>query len=147
MKYYIHNPNVQDVADGFVPKIDDWEKEIDWADVIIFDDVLGQGKKAKQLRDKGKCVIGGTEYTDQLEDDRTFGQEELRKAGVNIIPFQEFTSFDDAIGYVQANPNRYVIKPSGAVSKSAQEKIVKAGGRIEIFDNSVSQLKQPKETQ
>lgn len=37
----------------------------------------------------------------------------LKKVGVNIIPFQEFTSFDDAINYVNANPFRYVIKPSG----------------------------------
>src|SRR5262249_32841348 len=35
------------------------------------------------------------------------------KAGVNIIPYREFTDFDEAIGYVKANPSRYVIKPSG----------------------------------
>ncbi len=113
VKYYIHNKGAKDIADGFVPKVDNWEEEIDWADVIIFDDVLGQGKKAQQLRVKGKRVIGGTEYSDRLEDDRTFGQEELKKSGVNIIPYEEFNSFDGAIDFVQANPNRYVIKPSG----------------------------------
>jgi len=113
VKYYIKNKGAQDIADGFVPKTDDWRKEVDWADVIIFDDVLGQGKIAQELRKKGKLVIGGTEYTDRLEDDRTFGQEELKKAGINIIPYVEFNSFDDAIEYVKKNPNRYVIKPSG----------------------------------
>ncbi|MCR4337221.1 MAG: phosphoribosylamine--glycine ligase [Candidatus Omnitrophica bacterium] len=113
VKYYIRNKDAQDIADGFVPKTNDWRAEVDWADVVIFDDVLGMGKWAEQLRAKGKAVIGGTEYTDRLEDDRTFGQEELKKAGVNIIPFEEFSSFDDAIAYVQTNPNRYVIKPSG----------------------------------
>ena len=34
-------------------------------------------------------------YTDRLEDDRSFGQEELKKAGVNIIPYREFDDFDD----------------------------------------------------
>lgn len=113
VKYYIHNEGSKDIADGFVPKTDDWQCDVDWADVIVFDDVLGLGKHAQVLRKKGKLVIGGTEYTDQLEDDRTFGQEELKKAGVNIIPFQEFTSFDDAISFVKNYPNRYVIKPSG----------------------------------
>jgi len=58
-------------------------------------------------------VIGGTPYTDRLEDDRSFGQEELRKAGVNIIPYKEFDSFDEAVEHVTRNPARYVIKPSG----------------------------------
>ena len=113
VKYCIQNKKIQDVADGFVPKSEDWQQDADWADVIIFDDVLGYGKQAEKLRKAGKLVVGGTEYTDKLEDDRTFGQEEMKKAGINIIPFQEFNSFDDAITYVKANPNRYVIKPSG----------------------------------
>jgi len=81
--------------------------------VIVFDDVLGMGTWANDMRKKGKLVVGGTPYTDMLEDDRTFGQEELKKYGVGIIPFEEFTSFDDAIKYVEKNPGRYVIKPSG----------------------------------
>jgi phosphoribosylamine--glycine ligase len=62
---------------------------------------------------QGRKVVGGTEYTDRLEDDRAFGQEELKRVGINIIPYQEFTSFDEAIKYVEANPSKYVIKPSG----------------------------------
>ncbi len=113
VKYYIRNAGARDIADGFVDKSEDWRADVDWADVIVFDDVLGMGKHAQKLRQKGKLVIGGTPYTDQLEDDRTFGQEELKKYGVNIIPYQEFNSFDDAIDYVRAHKGRYVIKPSG----------------------------------
>ncbi len=112
-KYYIRNEDNQDIVDGFVPKTENWEKEIDWADVIVFDDVLGQGAIAQKLREAGKKVVGGTEYTDKLEDDRSFGQEELKKAGINILPYREFSSFDDAIEYVNNNPDRYVVKPSG----------------------------------
>jgi hypothetical protein len=96
-----------------VAKSKDWEKDVDWADILIFDDTLGQGEKAQALRKQGKKVIGGTSYTDRLEDDRSFGQEELKKAGVNIIPYSEFASFDDAVEHVTQNPGRYVIKPSG----------------------------------
>jgi phosphoribosylamine---glycine ligase len=113
VRYFIESEKERDIADGFVPKCDDWKKELDWADIVVFDDTLGQGKIAQELRAKGKLVIGGSEYTDKLEDDRSFGQEELKKAGVNIIPYREFTSFDDAMAYVRANPSRYVIKPSG----------------------------------
>ena len=112
-KYYIKSEDDRDIADGFVPKTDDWESEVDWADVVVFDDVLGHGTMAQKIRKKGKLVIGGTEYTDKLEDDRAFGQEELKKYGVNIIPYGEFNSFDEAIKYVEENPYKYVIKPSG----------------------------------
>ncbi|MFH1445040.1 MAG: phosphoribosylglycinamide synthetase C domain-containing protein [Nanoarchaeota archaeon] len=113
VKYFIENKTDRDIADGFVPKTRSWRREVDWADVIVFDDVLGHGKKAQALREKGHNVIGGTRYSDELEDSRAFGQEELKKHGINIIPYQEFTSFDDAIDFVQKNPGKYVLKPSG----------------------------------
>ena len=80
VRYFIGDPEEKDIADGFVPKTDDWEKDVDWADVIVFDDTLGQGEKAVAMRAKGKAVVGGTPYTDRLEDDRSFGQEEFHPA-------------------------------------------------------------------
>jgi phosphoribosylamine--glycine ligase len=113
VKLWIQDPEEQGIADGFVPKARDWRAEVEWADVVVFDDVLGMGVLAQEVRQAGKLVVGGTPYTDRLEDDRAFGQEELKRAGVSIIPQQNFTAFRDAIAYVKANPTRYVIKPSG----------------------------------
>ena len=112
-RLYIEDPEETEIGDGFVPKTPDWRKEVDWADFVVFDDVLGMGELSAELKKKGKLVVGGSPYTDRLEDDRGFGQQELKAAGVSIIPQEDFTSFDDAVAYVQANPNRYVIKPSG----------------------------------
>jgi phosphoribosylamine--glycine ligase len=113
VRYFIGNEEEREIADGFVEKSSDWRRDADWADVIVFDDVLGQGTEAQKLRQQGKLVVGGTPYTDKLEDDRAFGQKELQAAGVPIIPQRDFTSFDDAIAFVREHPNRYVIKPSG----------------------------------
>jgi phosphoribosylamine--glycine ligase len=114
-KLWIQDRDGQDIADGFVPKTKDWRKEVDWADVVVFDDVLGgMGTMAGELRVQGKPVVGGSAYSDRLEEDRAFGQQELKAAGVAIIPQENFTSFDEAIAYVRANPTRYVVKPSGA---------------------------------
>jgi len=113
VRYFIKEERERDIADGFVAKSDNLEKDTEWADIVIFDDTLGQGEKAQEVRAMGKKVVGGTAYTDRLEDDRSFGQEELKKAGVNIIPCKEFDSFDDAVEHVVQNPGRYVIKPSG----------------------------------
>jgi phosphoribosylamine--glycine ligase len=112
-KLWIKDEDERGIADGFVPKCDDWRRELDWADVVVFDDVLGMGAWADELRKSGKPVVGGSAYTDKLEDDRAFGQAELKAAGVSIIPQENFTSFDDAMEYVRKSPQRYVIKPSG----------------------------------
>ncbi|PIQ74384.1 MAG: phosphoribosylamine--glycine ligase [Candidatus Portnoybacteria bacterium CG_4_8_14_3_um_filter_44_10] len=113
VKYFIEEKGESDITDGFVPKTENWEQEIEWADVIVFDDVLGHGTKAEKLRKAGKKVVGGTAYTDRLEDDRAFGQEELKNHGVKILPYREFTDFDEAINYIRTNPDEYVIKPCG----------------------------------
>jgi len=113
VKLWIKDEEERGIAEGFAAKCDDWRKEVDWADVVVFDDVLGMGAWANDLRKAGKPVVGGSPYSDKLEDDRAFGQNELKAAGVSIIPQENFTSFDDAIEYVRKNPNRYVIKPSG----------------------------------
>jgi len=120
VRLFIESAGERDIADGFVPKTDDWERDVAWADVVVFDDVLGQGTKAARVRATGKFVVGGTPYTDRLEDDRAFGQQELKNAGVPIIPQDNFTSFADAIAFVRANPNRYVIKPSGEAQNLKQ---------------------------
>src|SRR5690242_10808818 len=72
VRYFIADEKERDIADGFVSKVEDWRHEVDWADVIVFDDTLGQGEEAQALRsEKGKRVVGGTPYTDRLEDDRS----------------------------------------------------------------------------
>ena len=112
VKLYIDYKPCREVGDGFVPKVRHWEKHIDWADIILFD-YTGYGKIAAELRAAGKPVIGGTEYTDKLELDRSFGQNELKRLKVKILNYEEFQTFHEAIAYVQANPNSYVIKPCG----------------------------------
>jgi len=112
VKMYCHNQGEKDVGLGFFEKVEEWEPLKDWADVIVFDDI-GFGSKADQLRAEGKFVVGGSPYTDRLELDREFGQAELSAVGVEVLPSWNFTSFDEAISFVKANPDRYVLKPSG----------------------------------
>lgn len=112
VKSYIKAKSDHDVYNGFIDKVDRWEDFTDWADVIIFDDVEF-GAVAERLRKKGGAVIGGSEYTDRLEMDREFGQMELKKYGVNILPHWNFTNYDEAIAFLKASPDRYVFKPSG----------------------------------
>lgn len=116
VKMYVEDAD-DGIGDGFVEKVSNWKAETDWADVIFFDDV-GFGTHAKRLRDQGKLVFGGTPYTDRLEDDRAFGQDELKSHGISILSYATFTNFDDAIAYVRENPGSYVLKPSGQIANN-----------------------------
>lgn len=119
VKAYIKSENDKDVYDGFLEKVDDWKKHIDWADVIIFDDV-GFGKDADELRKKGKLVVGGSAYTDKLEEDREFGQSEMKRVGMLTLPHWDFSDYDAALKFIEENPGRYVYKPSGFVQADSK---------------------------
>jgi phosphoribosylamine--glycine ligase len=116
VKMYVGQEDDQDVGDGFVEKVDDWRAFADWAEVIVFDDVLfgdnGFGKIADELRAQGKLVVGGSAYTDRLEIDREFGQEEMKSVGMLMLPHWDFDNFNAAIEFLKATPGRYVFKPS-----------------------------------
>jgi len=127
VRYYIRSKADKDISDGFVEKTDDWESLKGWADIIVFDDV-GFGATVERLRKEGKAVVGGTVASDRLELDRDFGQEHLKRAGLQTIQSSEFNTFDDAIKFVNSNPGRYVVKPSG---KAQEEKVLSFVGQEE----------------
>ncbi len=119
VKYYIEDKPSRGIGHGFVPITRDWRKHLDWADLIIFD-YTGYGAVCEALRAEGRHVIGGTRYTDRLELDRQFGQNELRKHGVRVLNSHEFNSFADAIRHVTENPHAYVIKPCDEIQELKQ---------------------------
>ena len=119
VKMFIEDKPSKEIGYGFITKVQDWKKHINWADIIIFD-YTGYGKICKELRASGKIVFGGSEYTDALELDRNFGHDELQKHKVKIIPSKEFENFEDAISYVEKHPDSYVIKPCGEIQELKQ---------------------------
>ena len=142
VRYYIASKTDKDISDGFVEKVGDWESLKDWADIIVFDDI-GFGAAAERMRKEGKAVVGGTAASDCLEIDRDFGQEQLKKAGLQTVPSWEFTTFDDAIKFVKDNSGRYVVKPSG---KAQEEKVLSFVGQEEDGLDIVSILERYKST-
>ena len=135
-RVWIESKEERRVGDGFVEKVDAWEAHVDWADVIVFDDVE-RGATCEALRARGKHVVGGTVYTDRLELDRDFGQSEMKAAGMTVLPSWDFESFDAAIEHVRAHPDRYVLKPNG---EAQNEKVLSYVGQDDDGKDVVSML-------
>ena len=72
------------VYEGFIERVDDWKPFVDWADVIVFDDV-GYGKIQDELRSAGFAVFGGCELGDKLELDRVYSQQVMRENGLQSL--------------------------------------------------------------
>ncbi len=134
---YISHKRSREIGFGFVKKTNDYKKHIDWADIIVFD-YTGFGAESDALRKAGKIVFGGSVYTDELELDRNFGQEELKRHGVKTLPFKEFESFQSAVQYIEKNPDAYVIKPGGETQELKQLLFV---GQEENGDDVIRMLK------
>jgi phosphoribosylamine--glycine ligase len=114
VKFWHKDKEDAEIYDGFIDKTERWEDFKDWADVVIFDD-SGFGKIADALRREGKLVVGPTEYSDKLEEDREFGQSEMKRVGMLTLPHWNFFDYEEAINFLEKNPGRYVFKPSGPV--------------------------------
>ena len=52
--YFIGDKKERDIGDGFVAKSKEWEKDVDWADIFIFDDTWAKAKKLKPSASKAK---------------------------------------------------------------------------------------------
>jgi phosphoribosylamine--glycine ligase len=116
VKMFIEQEPQRDVGDDFFEKTEDWRAEVDWADVVIFDSTRGHGALAEELRRQGKPVIGGSAWTDRLEDDPAFGQAELRQAGSPSTPHWHFDFVEDAVRHIQENPGPWVLRLLGKAS-------------------------------
>lgn len=114
VKFWHKDKEDSEIYDGILDKVEKWEDHKDWADVIVFDD-SGFGKIADALRKEGKLVIGPSEYSDRLEEDREFGQLEMKRVGMLTLPHWNFFDYEQAISFLKENPGRYVFKPSGTV--------------------------------
>jgi phosphoribosylamine--glycine ligase len=136
VRFYVGSKSDRDVGDGLVPKVDAWEPHVDTAEVVVFDDV-GDAGTAERLRKAGKAVIGPSAYTDRLELDRDFGQDELKAAGLSTLPNWDFESFDAAAEFVRSKPDRYVVKPNG---KAQNEKVLSYVGQEEDGKDVIEML-------
>lgn len=100
------------VGDGWVNRIDNWRGSLKWAELVF---LTGNDKYMAELepfRAKLPIFSPGVQGA-RLEIDRAFGQKILKMAGIDCIPYKEFSEYDEAIAHVAKTGKRYVSKTLG----------------------------------
>ena len=103
---------------GLLTRVPDWEKHMNWADLIVCTDNTYYIHQLERYRDKGYPILGPSIDTNRWEQDRQHGAAIFEKAGISVIPSTEFKSYDEAIAFVIKNNKRYVSKPLGDGDKA-----------------------------
>lgn len=116
VKCFIKDRKFHDIGRGLIPRVQNWKAHLDWADIVVFDDV-DFGKDIDYLRNRGYFVVGGNSFGDRLENDRLFGQKVLQETGIKIPASWRFRNFANALRFVEKNPKRYVLKFNGQLER------------------------------
>lgn len=118
VKIFAGDAEAHDVMRGMLTFTEDWRAELPWVrdggdDGVILFETASLGAIQEELRGDGFNVIGGSALGDRLESDREYGQSVLRDHGMWTAASRDFTSFADAVAFVERVPGRYVFKLNG----------------------------------
>ena len=106
------------VGKGLIPRVTNWQIHMKWADLTVLSDNAYQMRELEKYHKQGYPIMGASSLTSDLELDRGFGQDILKKAGLDVIESTTFNDYNSAIDFIKNNPKRYVSKPSGDVDKA-----------------------------
>jgi phosphoribosylamine--glycine ligase len=107
------------IGDGLIEKVKEWEKWMGASDLILLSDNTRYLHALEPYRKLGYPIFGPNEAAAEMELNRTKGQKIWKDAGVPIMDYKTFNSYDDAIAFVEKNAGkRWVSKPSGDVDKA-----------------------------
>jgi|SRR6267154_103252 len=122
------------IGDGLVEKVNEWQKWMGASDLILTSDNTRYMVALEPYRKLGYPIFGPNVAGAEMELNRSIGQDVWKQAGVPIMEYKTFHSYDDAIKFVEKNANkRYVSKPSGDADKALSYVSKDAGDMREML--------------
>lgn len=108
--YLLHDDKTQRALKGLIPE-PKFREPKSWKqyDLVLFDG-SSDGELADRIR-KQTAVLGCSELSCKLENDRLFGLEAMEEMGIDVPAYESFDSPEQARAWIAENPARYVYKP------------------------------------
>lgn len=116
VRWYRHGKRTRD-GEGFkgFKVVDDWRANMPWAKdgLIICSGNFVHIAELDRFRDLGYKVFGPTLKSAELEIKRSVGMEAMKAAGIEVPPYHEFASLEDAETFARRSDQCWVFKPMG----------------------------------
>lgn len=94
-----------------VPDYHEWMR---WADIVVMSDNVRYLHEVDHWRNReDMLIVGACPESARWETDRQFGQALMKKRGLPVPEFRQFTDYDSAIAYVKRENRAFVSKPCG----------------------------------
>jgi phosphoribosylamine---glycine ligase len=114
------------IGRGLIELVPDFHPWLRWADLILLEGNSVYMLEADRWRSEGMAVIGGGVESARWESDRAYGMQILKKCGIPIAPYREFTNYDEAMAYVKRRGVPFASKPSGHCDDKALSYVAKS---------------------
>lgn len=98
---------------GKSKQVSDFSEWMRWADVVVLSDNVRYLQEVDRYRKEGVLVVGASTETAAWETDRQLGQSLMKKRGLPVPAFRQFSKYDEAIAYVKREGRAFVCKPCG----------------------------------
>lgn len=128
-----------EIGDGMIEKVAEWKPSMKWADIILMTDNNHYQAEIEPFFTQGYPIIGANQEAAAWELDRVVGQEVMAECGLEILDYEEFSSYDKAIAYVKKESKPFVSKPWGGSSDKNLSYVPKSA------ENLVSRLEKWKQ--
>jgi phosphoribosylamine---glycine ligase len=101
-------------GDGLVEKVSDWEKWVQWADLIVPTMNTVYLDRFEDLRKFGYPIFGPSKESARLEIERAYGMQVFKKYGIDVPPYKMFQNLDEAESYCWKAGKPLVFKTMGS---------------------------------
>lgn len=125
--FFLPTDRTKDIGKGLVQRVDDWRKWVRWATLVLSTDNTKYTIELERFRKEGVMIVGATPETAAWEMNRTLGQKIFKRAGIDTLPYKEFSDYDQAIAYVKRENRRFVSKPCGDEPDKSLSYVAKSG--------------------
>lgn len=107
------NGERQKTGDGLVEKVPHWEAHVKWANLIVCTQNNKYIQALDNLRKEGYPVFAPSKEGHDLEVNREFGMQVLKRYGIDVPPYKTFGSFDEVEKFLWKSDERWVFKTLG----------------------------------
>ena len=113
MRYFLrdYDPQKCPVGRGMVDRVPDWRAHMNWADIAILGGNDYCMAEFDAWRARGKPIIGGSAESARWERERLYGMQIMRKAGIEVPPSKQVSTYEEAMAHVEKTGVAYACKP------------------------------------